>query len=136
MVKPDSNKNNGFSEGVEAQARSWVTYLHSGDATEEKLAEFETWLAADTRHVIAYHDYEQIMMDLGVPCGVLEPSETGPAMASIEAQAKRTSGIFPARAMIGGVMAAAFALAATIGISLYERPTKRTCPSTGRAPGH
>ncbi|KCZ87237.1 FecR family protein [Hyphomonas jannaschiana] len=122
MSKPDSNENKGFSEDVEAQARSWVTYLHSGDATEEKLAEFETWLAADTCNVIAYHDYEQIMMDLGVPCGVLGEQETGPSVTPLSQESRRASGRFSPRALAGGVMAAAFALAATIGVSLHGRP--------------
>ena len=41
LVRPDSNKNKGHTERVEAQARSWAVYLHSGDATADKLAEFE-----------------------------------------------------------------------------------------------
>ncbi|HAE27650.1 FecR family protein [Hyphomonas adhaerens] len=122
LVRPDSNKNKGHTERVEAQARSWAVYLHSGDATADKLAEFEAWLAADADHAIAYHDYEQIMMDLGMPCGAPEGAQSGPSEPAFltDSAPKRSS--FTFRSLTGGVMAAAFALAATVGVSLYERP--------------
>ncbi len=122
LVRPDSNKNNGYTERVEAQARSWAVYLHSGDTTADKLAEFEAWLAAHADHAVAYHDYEQIMMDLGLPCGVPEGEQNGPSEAVFltDTVPKRSSSSF--RALAGGVMAAAFVLAATVGVALYERP--------------
>ena len=110
LVRPDSNKNKGHTERVEAQARSWAVYLHSGDATADKLAEFEAWLAADADHAIAYHDYEQIMMDLGMPCGAPEGAQSGPSEPAFltDSAPKRSS--FTFRSLTGGVMAAAFAL--------------------------
>ena len=123
LSEPDYKKNKGLSEGVEAQARSWVTYLHSGDATEEKLAEFEIWLAADPSHVIAYHDYEQIMMDLGVPCGVLEKQETGLSLTPLQSEPRRASGAISPRALAGGVVAAAIALVATVCVTFNHKPT-------------
>ncbi len=122
MVRPDSNKDKGHTERVEAQARSWAVYLHSGDTTADKLAEFEAWLAADSDHAIAYHDYEQIMMDLGMPCGAPDAVQSGRPDVDRLAGAgpKRVSSTF--RALTGGVLAAAFVLAAAVGVSLYERP--------------
>lgn len=122
MGQPDSNKNKGYSERVEAQARSWVVYLHSGDATADKLAEFETWLAAAPDHAMAYHDYEQIMMDLGMPCGALDVHNTGLPEIAPPPEPARKSSWPPMRAVAGGVLAAALALTATIGVSLHDRP--------------
>ena len=122
LERPDSNKNKGHTERVEAQARSWAVYLHSGDATADKLAEFETWLAADADHAVAYHDYEQIMMDLGLPCGLPEGELAGPEVTALTPVPAAKPAFSPMRALAGGVMAAAFALAAVVGVSLYELP--------------
>ena len=134
MAQPDSNKNKGYTERVEAQARSWVVYLHSGDATADKLAEFETWLAADADHAIAYHDYEQIMTDLGMTCGAPGDAGTMPAETAPLPELARKPGLSPMRALAGGVLAAAFALAATVGISLYDRPASDTGLQTAQLP--
>ena len=123
LERPDSNKNKVHTERVEAQARSWVVYLHSGDATADKLAEFETWLAADADHAVAYHDYEQIMTDLGLPCGLPEGELAGPEMTAPMPLPAVKKAFSPMRALAGGVLAAAFALAAAVGVSLYERPS-------------
>jgi len=121
LGQPDSNKNKGYSERVEAQARSWVVYLHSGDATADKLSEFETWLGAAPDHAMAYHDYEQIMMDLGMPCGALDVHNTGLPEIAPPPEPARKSSWPPMRAVAGGVLAAALALTATIGLSLHDR---------------
>jgi len=123
LVRPDSNKNKGYTERVEAQARSWVVYLNSGYATADKLAEFETWLAANADHAQAFHDYEQIMMDLGLPCGVPERALGGRVETALQTHAAPKRSFSPIRAVAGGVMAAALVLAATVGVSLHERPS-------------
>jgi transmembrane sensor len=51
---------------IEAITRGWVVYLHSGEATPGKVAEFEAWLASDARHLRAYRDMEQLMGDLSL----------------------------------------------------------------------
>ena len=51
---------------IEAVTRGWVVYLHSGEATPDKIAEFESWLVSDPRHLIAYRDMEQLMGDLSL----------------------------------------------------------------------
>ncbi|MGE6696627.1 FecR family protein [Hyphomonas sp. NPDC076900] len=51
---------------IEAAARSWAVYLHSGDARPEKIAEFNAWLAADHVHALAFRRYEKLMSDLAL----------------------------------------------------------------------
>lgn len=51
---------------IEAAARGWAVYLHSGDARPEKIAEFNAWLAADHVHSLAFRRYEKLMSDLAL----------------------------------------------------------------------
>lgn len=57
-------QHNGRDELIEAAARSWAVYLHSGNATPEKIAAFDAWLAQDRAHVRAFRRYENLMNDL------------------------------------------------------------------------
>ena len=59
-------EDNGKGNGIEAAARSWAVYLHSGDARPEKIAEFDAWLAADRAHLLAFRRYERLMSDLAL----------------------------------------------------------------------
>jgi len=59
-------EDNGKGNGIEAAARSWAVYLHSGDARPEKVAEFDAWLAADRAHLLAFRRYERLMSDLAL----------------------------------------------------------------------
>ena len=96
-----------------------MVYLHSGDATQDKLTEFETWLAADDSHARAYRDFEQLLVDVALPCGMLDLDlhEGG----SVEPAPAPKPAPFPMRSLAAGVMAAAVALTATIAISLTAR---------------
>ena len=103
---------------MDAQARSWVVYLHSGDATPEKLAEFETWLAAEESHARAYRDFEQILEDIGLPCEMVGFDVTEhPEPVSVR---KRVG--FPGRAIAAGAIAAAAVLALSITAGTKFRP--------------
>ena len=62
---------------IEAVTRGWVVYLHSGEATPDKVAEFESWLASDPRHLLAYRDMEQLMGDLSL---VMETDADAPVV--------------------------------------------------------
>ncbi|WP_179957412.1 FecR family protein [Exilibacterium tricleocarpae] len=52
------------SDSIEAIARGWVLYLHSGAVDPVRLVDFEAWVSADPAHAKAYRDYEQLMGDL------------------------------------------------------------------------
>jgi len=104
---------------VEAQARSWVVYLHSGDATSEKLAEFEIWLAESDAHARAYRDFEQILVDVAVPCGMLDIDEPAvPDALPVAASAARANPAFRSmRGVAAGIVAVALVLTASIAVS-------------------
>ena len=57
---------NSKENRIEAAARSWAVYLHSGDVLPERVAEFESWLAADQAHLTAFRRYERLMSDLAL----------------------------------------------------------------------
>lgn len=57
-------QDNASGDRIEASARGWAVYLHSGDATPEKIAEFDAWLSADKAHLVAFRRYELLMSDL------------------------------------------------------------------------
>ena len=59
-------EDNRKANGIEAAARSWAVYLHSGDARPEKIAEFDAWLVADRAHLLAFRRYERLMSDLAL----------------------------------------------------------------------
>ena len=59
-------QNNGKENRIDAAARSWAVYLHSGDARPGKIAEFDAWLAADRAHLLAFRRYERLMSDLAL----------------------------------------------------------------------
>lgn len=59
-------QDNGKTDRIEAAARSWVVYLHSGDARPEKLSEFDAWLAEKPEHARAFRYYEKLMIDLAL----------------------------------------------------------------------
>jgi len=60
------NQDNCKENRIEAAARGWAVYLHSGDARPEKIAEFNAWLAADHVHSLAFRRYEKLMSDLAL----------------------------------------------------------------------
>ena len=102
---------------MEAQARSWVVYLHSGDATADKLAEFETWLSADESHARAYRDFEQLLEDVALPCEMLDLDVDVP----VEALPARKPAVPSMRSVAMGVVAAVAVLAVSIVVSLQTR---------------
>lgn len=59
-------QNNGKENRIDAAARSWAVYLHSGDARPGKIAEFDAWLAADRAHLLAFRRYERLISDLAL----------------------------------------------------------------------
>ena len=62
-----------LTEGsVEQQARAWLVYLYSGNASEEYKAQFLTWLQASKEHVRAYKKVEQIWRDIPLAQQVTE----------------------------------------------------------------
>lgn len=59
-------QNNGKENRIDAAARSWAVYLHSGDVRPEKIAEFDAWLTADRAHLLAFRRYERLISDLAL----------------------------------------------------------------------
>ena len=62
----DVTETNNRDIRIETVSRNWVTYLHSGDATPDKIAEFEVWLASDIRHARSYLEMEHMMGELAL----------------------------------------------------------------------
>lgn len=107
------NQNNGREEQIDAAARSWAVYLHSGDATPEKIAEFDAWLNQAGAHVRAFRRYERLMSDLllipelgDVP--FVQETRMAPAQFAPARAARRPGQLITAFAMmfalIGGVL--------------------------------
>jgi transmembrane sensor len=119
LAKPESTLSKEATERVEAQARSWVVYLHSGDATSDKVAEFETWLAQSDAHARAYRDFEQILVDVALPCGVLDMDapDKPDGVPSPAVSAKAKPAFRPVRGIAAGLIAAALVLTASIAVS-------------------
>ena len=94
-------KHNSSTDRIETVTRNWVTYLHSGDATPEKIVEFEAWLAADISHVRSYMEIEQLMGDVALAMGPRGANEdtvlVGPS--SERARVRRS-------VIVGGALAA------------------------------
>lgn len=57
-------QHNSQDQLIEAAARSWAVYLHSGKATPENIAAFDAWLAQDRTHARAFGRYQKLMNDL------------------------------------------------------------------------
>ena len=84
-------QDNGKGDRIDAAARSWAVYLHSGDAKPAKIAEFDAWLAADPAHVSAFRHYEKLMSDLALipELGDVGLAEDGRAMPAGIAEGSR-----------------------------------------------
>jgi transmembrane sensor len=50
---------------VDSQAREWLAYLYSGDATPDGERDFRAWLADSPEHAAAYARCERIWRDIG-----------------------------------------------------------------------
>ncbi len=105
-------KSKAQQDQIDAVTRGWVVYLHSGEATPDKVAEFESWLAADSRHLLAYRDMEQLMGDLSL---VMEADSAGPERAAPVAAKPVWRDVRHFRAGLAGVavIAVGFILAVT-----------------------
>ncbi len=51
------------------QAREWLAYIYSGEATDEGKAQFSAWLKSSKEHVTAYKRTEQVWRDCGFTDG-------------------------------------------------------------------
>lgn len=99
-------QDNATKVRIDTVSRNWATYLHSGDATPEKVAEFEAWLAADASHVLSYLEIEQLMGDLAI---AMDPRNSADGTSFVQVSSARA----PVRrhAIAGGALAAVAAVA-------------------------
>lgn len=114
---PDSDDPRGVK-----LAGEWLSYLHSGRATEDGRQAFEGWLAADPEHARAYAKLELIWRDLPVVDTLAEveaPVRTGQASGG-----RGRNGWWVAVA--GGAMAAAAALVLTVMPLISRAPETAT----------
>lgn len=106
------NHDNGNGNRIDAAARSWVVYLHSGDALPEKVAEFDAWLAADPAHLRAFRRYETLMSDLTLipELGEVEIAAEPAQMAKPRPRPQRPAPLIAALALMVAMLGGAIAL--------------------------
>ncbi|ABI78631.1 sigma factor regulatory protein, FecR/PupR family [Hyphomonas neptunium ATCC 15444] len=103
-------QDNGKGDRIDAAARSWAVYLHSGDAKPDKIAEFDAWLAADAAHVHAFRRYEKLMSDLVLipelgEVGLFEGTRAAPGVIAAKVprrSSQRVAAFVMMIALVGG----------------------------------
>lgn len=104
-----------------AQAADFVARLQGEDATEADWLALEAWLAADAAHLAAYDRAERLWAEMSDRAAEIAPglAADAPAAAVIDFTARRAGKLRRLGPAVG--LAAAAALAVTIGLSLTPR---------------
>lgn len=97
---------------IDRRAAEWAAKRDLGDLTAEEQVEFETWLAADIRHLGAYGRAEAVL-------GRLERVRSD-AVDDLRASPRHTFSGMPRRVVLAGGLAAGFAGVGIVGTALWQ----------------
>jgi transmembrane sensor len=101
------------SQEIDRQAAEWAAKMAAGSLTPEEQASFESWLAADIRHLGAYGRAEAVLARLdrlrAVGTGALHPA----SHAELSGWTRR-------RVLLTGSTAAGLAAASVVGTMLWK----------------
>jgi transmembrane sensor len=100
-------------EDANAQARAWLTLLHSGEAADSDREAFSAWLSASPEHALAYEKVRRLWNDL--------PLIDGLEKAAPLSRARR---VWTWRAWPAAALGLAACLLLGVGVYLYE-PVER-----------
>ena len=94
-----SNNQDKSTGSLHELAINWVTRLHSGECTDQERQEFETWLAENEAHRVAYHEVAAFWQGLSQ----IEP-HAAPQLAATRAylrNARKSRRVFSEKRLAG-----------------------------------
>lgn len=111
------------SEEIDRQAALWVARVSAGDLPSDEQAEFDSWLAADLRHLGAYARIEASLARLGR----LRAVGTGPVRVN---SVSWTPTLSRRRTLLIGGAAAGLLAASLIGVVVWDHQPQETFTTT------
>lgn len=121
---------------INAQARQWLVYLYSGEATEEGRSAFSQWLKSNGNNPAAFASTEQIWRDCGFAAGeesdCLADTATASPVVLGGGRVVRPSSVHPSR-LLALLMTLAAILLIFVGFWQFQShsPVTRTVYTSG-----